>query len=98
MIRRPPRSTQSRSSAASDVYKRQAMYRSATGVSGVQPHQLTSPDSAAGTSLPPPPPPPPLHAAKPRTAVAATTSPAMGFDRSFLIVVPSTSLCELLLR
>ena len=27
MIRRPPRSTQSRSSAASDVYKRQALYR-----------------------------------------------------------------------
>src|SRR5450756_1990489 len=27
MIRRPPRSTQSRSSAASDVYKRQAWYR-----------------------------------------------------------------------
>src|SRR5450756_347057 len=26
MIRRPPRSTQSRSSAASDVYKRQAQY------------------------------------------------------------------------
>src|SRR5450756_227163 len=26
MIRRPPRSTQSRSSAASDVYKRQAFY------------------------------------------------------------------------
>ena len=26
MIRRPPRSTQSRSSAASDVYKRQAPY------------------------------------------------------------------------
>src|SRR5450756_3170926 len=28
MIRRPPRSTQSRSSAASDVYKRQTMTRS----------------------------------------------------------------------
>src|SRR5450756_3204227 len=27
MIRRPPRSTQSRSSAASDVYKRQVVYR-----------------------------------------------------------------------
>src|SRR5450756_2293604 len=27
MIRRPPRSTQSRSSAASDVYKRQPLYR-----------------------------------------------------------------------
>src|SRR5450756_2724751 len=27
MIRRPPRSTQSRSSAASDVYKRQGVYR-----------------------------------------------------------------------
>src|SRR5450756_1966578 len=27
MIRRPPRSTQSRSSAASDVYKRQTQYR-----------------------------------------------------------------------
>src|SRR5450756_2709873 len=27
MIRRPPRSTQSRSSAASDVYKRQSQYR-----------------------------------------------------------------------
>eukprot|EP00657_Telonema_sp_P-1_P004158 TRINITY_DN19607_c0_g1_i1.p1 TRINITY_DN19607_c0_g1~~TRINITY_DN19607_c0_g1_i1.p1 ORF type:complete len:192 (-),score=91.34 TRINITY_DN19607_c0_g1_i1:224-799(-) len=30
MIRRPPRSTQSRSSAASDVYKRQAMARTKT--------------------------------------------------------------------
>src|SRR5450756_2589840 len=29
MIRRPPRSTQSRSSAASDVYKRQFMYKAA---------------------------------------------------------------------
>src|SRR5450756_3123530 len=28
MLRRPPRSTQSRSSAASDVYKRQHLYRS----------------------------------------------------------------------
>ena len=34
MIRRPPRSTQSRSSAASDVYKRQAK-----GVWGVEPHR-----------------------------------------------------------
>src|SRR5450756_2001415 len=32
MIRRPPRSTQSRSSAASDVYKRQVMLRITTGV------------------------------------------------------------------
>src|SRR5450756_3236943 len=31
MIRRPPRSTQSRSSAASDVYKRQPLYRVSTG-------------------------------------------------------------------
>src|SRR5450756_381514 len=31
MIRRPPRSTQSRSSAASDVYKRQAGFISGTG-------------------------------------------------------------------
>src|SRR5450756_2953601 len=30
MIRRPPRSTQSRSSAASDVYKRQGMTRTRT--------------------------------------------------------------------
>ena len=34
MIRRPPRSTQSRSSAASDVYKRQALI---TGVLGIPP-------------------------------------------------------------
>src|SRR5678809_909822 len=31
MIRRPPRSTLDRSSAASDVYKRQFQYRSSTG-------------------------------------------------------------------
>src|SRR5680860_58582 len=31
MIRRPPRSTQSRSSAASDVYKRQKLYIAADG-------------------------------------------------------------------
>ena len=34
MIRRPPRSTQSRSSAASDVYKRQSLKRSKTNVAG----------------------------------------------------------------
>src|SRR5450756_1402745 len=33
MIRRPPRSTQSRSSAASDVYKRQASWQSITRIS-----------------------------------------------------------------
>src|SRR5659263_727594 len=32
MVRRPPRSTQSRSSAASDVYKRQVMETAITGV------------------------------------------------------------------
>ena len=32
MIRRPPRSTQSRSSAASDVYKRQAVRHIFTGI------------------------------------------------------------------
>src|SRR5450756_1256822 len=32
MIRRPPRSTQSRSSAASDVYKRQALHAAALGL------------------------------------------------------------------
>src|SRR5450756_2966167 len=40
MIRRPPRSTQSRSSAASDVYKRQPLPRSpAPGESPPQDHQ-----------------------------------------------------------
>ena len=34
MYRRPPRSTQSRSSAASDVYKRQALQRGDLGVPG----------------------------------------------------------------
>src|SRR5680860_822694 len=34
MIRRPPRSTQSRSSAASDVYKRQISNRCPEGTSG----------------------------------------------------------------
>src|SRR5680860_533279 len=34
MIRRPPRSTQSRSSAASDVYKRQILIRSPTRRTG----------------------------------------------------------------
>ena len=32
MLRRPPRSTQSRSSAASDVYKRQVLYHALNGV------------------------------------------------------------------
>src|SRR5450756_3038647 len=41
MIRRPPRSTQSRSSAASDVYKRQLPTRSAP-VSAVHPAPLCS--------------------------------------------------------
>src|SRR5665213_4421597 len=45
MIRRPPRSTQSRSSAASDVYKRQDEHRACTLV-GEQPV-----DAARGTSL-----------------------------------------------
>src|SRR5665809_174994 len=35
MIRRPPRSTQSRSSAASDVYKRQAEIRGKIGHLGI---------------------------------------------------------------
>src|SRR5450756_1279824 len=35
MIRRPPRSTQSRSSAASDVYKRQALKLAEMAASGV---------------------------------------------------------------
>src|SRR5450756_1167171 len=35
MIRRPPRSTQSRSSAASDVYKRQALDRAAGRANGI---------------------------------------------------------------
>src|SRR5450756_2178572 len=35
MIRRPPRSTQSRSSAASDVYKRQPFGRARVGADGV---------------------------------------------------------------
>ena len=34
MIRRPPRSTQSRSSAASDVYKRQLLLCAAANVAG----------------------------------------------------------------
>src|SRR5450756_1306338 len=36
MIRRPPRSTQSRSSAASDVYKRQVFYGINLGIRGVE--------------------------------------------------------------
>eukprot|EP00657_Telonema_sp_P-1_P006904 TRINITY_DN263_c0_g1_i3.p2 TRINITY_DN263_c0_g1~~TRINITY_DN263_c0_g1_i3.p2 ORF type:complete len:101 (+),score=22.31 TRINITY_DN263_c0_g1_i3:87-389(+) len=36
MIRRPPRSTQSRSSAASDVYKRQVRSLSVVGVGGLR--------------------------------------------------------------
>src|SRR5450756_2680442 len=38
MIRRPPRSTQSRSSAASDVYKRQAMYERAVAAIDLRTH------------------------------------------------------------
>src|SRR5665647_1665194 len=58
-----------------------AMYRSATGVSGVQPHQLTSPDSAAEgpvvaevvSSVEPP---PPEHAASASEAAATAASAA----------------------
>src|SRR5450756_3206211 len=39
MIRRPPRSTQSRSSAASDVYKRQRLLRAIAGVELTGDHQ-----------------------------------------------------------
>src|SRR5665648_1282886 len=46
MIRRPPRSTLSSSSAASDVYKRQAApYHLAVGICGV-PHLLTEKSAA----------------------------------------------------
>src|SRR5450756_3112623 len=51
MIRRPPRSTQSRSSAASDVYKRQINGGGSTGRTGLQ-QQLTS-AAAAGTASTP---------------------------------------------
>ena len=48
MIRRPPRSTQSRSSAASDVYKRQAedTTRALVPVSPAKRTRMTSPDPA----------------------------------------------------
>src|SRR5450756_2224422 len=41
MIRRPPRSTQSRSSAASDVYKRQTMARAIKRISTQRGHDIT---------------------------------------------------------
>src|SRR5450756_3141727 len=41
MIRRPPRSTQSRSSAASDVYKRQLAERRGTSHKSTQTGQVT---------------------------------------------------------
>ncbi|CZR75362.1 hypothetical protein CDFC105_03938 [Clostridioides difficile] len=44
MIRRPPRSAQSRSSAASDVYKRQALIMQAGRVTG----KLSAEDLKAG--------------------------------------------------
>src|SRR5450756_190307 len=54
MIRRPPRSTQSRSSAASDVYKRQASHRRLDGRPGPRalatcavPLRLSAPPSSA---------------------------------------------------
>src|SRR5450756_3190070 len=40
MIRRPPRSTQSRSSAASDVYKRQTQYVVKKGTSSVDGYEI----------------------------------------------------------
>eukprot|EP00657_Telonema_sp_P-1_P000496 TRINITY_DN10935_c0_g1_i1.p1 TRINITY_DN10935_c0_g1~~TRINITY_DN10935_c0_g1_i1.p1 ORF type:complete len:249 (+),score=83.51 TRINITY_DN10935_c0_g1_i1:129-875(+) len=43
MIRRPPRSTQSRSSAASDVYKRQPVYLGASGPLNGDFHDLGGP-------------------------------------------------------
>src|SRR5450756_2429957 len=51
MIRRPPRSTQSRSSAASDVYKRQATALSPVfdGAKGTLPVTFRNNDTAEGT-------------------------------------------------
>src|SRR5680860_1372175 len=49
MIRRPPRSTQSRSSAASDVYKRQVVLGGARQTIGAA---AASPDDAAVLEVP----------------------------------------------
>src|SRR5680860_1909535 len=50
MIRRPPRSTQSRSSAASDVYKRQEAFSSEVEVTGVILTKLDG-DARGGAAL-----------------------------------------------
>src|SRR5450756_1910486 len=50
MIRRPPRSTQSRSSAASDVYKRQGLHFVGSGVSGGEEGALLGPSIMPGGS------------------------------------------------
>ena len=47
MIRRPPRATQSRSSAASDVYKRQRWHRSWSADSAQASHRAVANDLAA---------------------------------------------------
>src|SRR5680860_1757385 len=52
MIRRPPRSTQSRSSAASDVYKRQRSNASSTRKSSISPSSTTSNTSSACAHAP----------------------------------------------
>ena len=46
MLRRPPRSTQSRSSAASDVYKRQTIYRLREGIERFMVTDINNPSSS----------------------------------------------------
>src|SRR5450756_2940818 len=48
MIRRPPRSTQSRSSAASDVYKRQSLAQLRQALFAAHPHFMRIDQIAAG--------------------------------------------------
>src|SRR5665213_4333184 len=71
MIRRPPRSTQSRSSAASDVYKRQEFRGPTLGRLGYM-HAMPSGAAQALADMPPTAPPWPVPAfAPPRFAVDA---------------------------
>eukprot|EP00657_Telonema_sp_P-1_P004166 TRINITY_DN1962_c0_g1_i12.p2 TRINITY_DN1962_c0_g1~~TRINITY_DN1962_c0_g1_i12.p2 ORF type:complete len:110 (-),score=63.49 TRINITY_DN1962_c0_g1_i12:110-439(-) len=51
MIRRPPRSTQSRSSAASDVYKRQVSTQSTGSLRQQKQHGQCNKESDCGKSL-----------------------------------------------
>ena len=78
MIRRPPRSTQSRSSAASDVYKRQTDSSTCSSVAGLEDKLICAPGGAEAGYY--------VDAAGTPTACAADTYSIAGED--------STTACD----